>query len=251
MRLVCSTACFPEDRIETAVSKAGWAGYAGVELYLPEEPFPDVEAMRARLRAEELELAAVRTGPLPRVAEGPEWEAALAAIGRAASYARELDSALLITEAPFEGTPEAVAAGLRLLDRALGALPVDVCLVNRAGTVAADPGALAEILRAAGRRRFGIALDPGQALLAGWDPLELEALPELPRCVYLNDALRGRVVPPGEGELDLPLFGERLRLAGYDGPVCLRLENADPWAVDPLVKELAEAAAGWLGIPPR
>ena len=70
-------------------------------------------------------------------------------------------------------------------------------------------------------------------------------LPALPRHVYLNDAAGDRVVPPGEGRLDLAGLGQALRERGYGGAVCLALENADPWAVEPVAREIAEAAREW------
>src|SRR5918912_183714 len=70
---------------------------------------------------------------------------------------------------------------------------------------------------------------PAEALLAEWDPLDLDALPAAPAYVYLNDAADGRVVPPGEGGLDLERLGAALEERGFEGSVCLRLQNADPW----------------------
>ena len=242
MRFACSTASFPEDRLEIAIAKTGWAGYDGVELPFPAE-LPTEDELRYYLRANELELAAIHAGVLPLGGEAALAE--LARLGRSAALTRALDGAVIVVTAPAEGALEALLSSLRLLDRALRDVAVDVCLAHRTGTLLPDPGALAELWSLRLPERVGLALDPGQALLAGWDPLELEALPELPRHVYLTDAAGGRPVPPGEGALDLDCLGAALRTNGYGGSVVLRLENADPWAVEPLAKELRELMGGW------
>lgn len=242
MRLACSTACFPQDRLELAVTKVAWAGYRAVELALDAEPLPAEETLRERLRAEELELAAVFAGPLPAAGQAPEE---LARIGRAATLTRALDGALLVFEPPRDGTLDTVSEALKLLDRALGGVAVDLCVVNRHESLLARPADLRDLWARSLPERAGLALDPAHALLAGWDPAELDALPELPRHVYLNDAAEGRIVPPGEGTLDLPRLGSELRLRGYAGAISLVLANADPWAVEPLVMELRQSAAGW------
>lgn len=242
MRLACSTASFPEDRLEIAMAKTAWAGYQGVEIPCPAE-LPTEEEVRYYLRANELELASLQAGVLPLGGEPALAE--LGRFGRAATLARALDSSVIVATAPAEGSLDALVSSLRLLDRALREVAVDVCLAHRAGTLLADPEALADLWRLRLPERVGIALDPGQALLAGWDPLDLEALPELPRHVYLTDARAGQAVPPGEGTLDLDGLGEALRRNGYGGSVVLVLENADPWAVEPTAKEIREVAGAW------
>lgn len=242
MRLACSTLCFPQDRLELAVTKVAWSGYPTVELVLDAEPLPPEEMLRQRQRAEELELAAVFAGALPAAGQAPEE---LGRIGRAAALTRALDGALLVVEPPREGTLDTVAEALKLLDRALGGVEVDLCVVNRRGSLLARPADLRDLWQRSLPERAGLALDPAHALLAGWDPVDLDALPELPRHVYLNDAVEGRIVPPGEGTLELPRLGSELRVRGYAGAISLVLENADPWAVEPLVMELRQSAAGW------
>lgn len=242
MRFACSTASFPEDRLEIAIAKTGWAGYQGVELSLPAE-LPGEEELRYPLRANELELAAIHAGELPLGGE-PVLEE-LGRFGRAATLTRALDGSSLVVTVPEEGTLDALVSSLRLLDRALRDIAVDLCLANRAGTLLATPDAFTELWRLRLPERVGIALDPGQALLAGWDAVQLDALPELPRHVYLTDAAGGRLVPPGEGTLDLDELGAALREVGYGGSVVLLLQNADPWAVEPLAKELREAVGTW------
>ena len=242
MRLACSTASFPEDRLEIAIAKTGWAGYHGVELPFPAE-LPTEGELRYYLRANELELAAIHAGVLPLGGETALEE--LARLGRAAALTRALDGSVIVVTAPAEGSLEALLSSLRLLDRALRDVAVDVCLAHRTGTLLTTPEALAELWSLRLPERVGLALDPGQALLAGWDPLELDALPELPRHVYLTDAAGRRLVPPGEGTLDLERLGTELRTHGYGGSVVLRLENADPWAVEPLAKELHQMMGAW------
>ncbi|MCC2668508.1 MAG: Xylose isomerase-like barrel [Armatimonadetes bacterium] len=242
MRLGCSTASFPEDRWEIAIAKVGWAGYPGVELALPAE-LPDEQEAQSRLRANGLELAAVYAGTLP--SDSADLEA-LAGIGRAAAFARALDGSVAVVSAPATGTLEGLAASLRLLDEALRDRAVDLCVVNGRGTLLDSLDALRQLWGQRLPERVGIALDPGQALLAGWDPLNPEALPELPRHVYLTDANGQQPVPPGEGSLDAEALGEALRRCGYAGSVVLRLENADPWAVEPIVRETVESATAWL-----
>lgn len=246
MRFACSTASFPEDRLQIAIVKAGWAGFEALELSLTGDDLPTAADLQSHLRANDLELAAVRAGALPP--EGGEAGlAALGRIGRAASLARSLDGSLLVVEAPAEGTRDGLARALRMLDQALGEVTMDVCLVNRTGTLLARVEDLNELWNAGLPERAGLALDPGQAGLAGWDPADLDSLPELPGHVYLNDTRAGRIVPPGEGAVDLGALGEALRLRGYGGAVCLSLENADPWAVEPVAREARAAAEAWFG----
>jgi sugar phosphate isomerase/epimerase len=244
MRLACSTSSFPEDRWEIAVAKCAWADYGGLELALGEGPPPPEDELRMRIRANELVLAALHAGEIP-AADGSPSLVELARIGRAATLARALDGSLVVVRAPAEGSLEELAASLRMLDGALGDTAVDLCLANRVGTLLASREALGELWRLGLPQRIGLAVDPGHALLAGWDPADLEALPELPRHVYLNDAAGGRIVPPGEGALDLPALGKRLRSSGYGGAVSLALENADPWAVEPTAREIRHAAEAW------
>lgn len=246
MRFACSTASFPNDRLQIAVAKIGWSGFQAVELALVEGVLPSLTDLQSHLQANDLELAAVHAGALP--AEGGDAGVeGLARVGRAAELARRLDCGLVVVEAPAAGTAEGLGRALKMLDAALGEMTVDLCAVNRVGTVLDTPEALTALWAGGLPERVGLALDPGHALLSGWDPIQLDALPEFPRHVYLNDARGGRIVPPGEGELNLAGLGEALRLRGYGGAVSLVLENADPWAVDPLVREIRAAASGWFG----
>jgi hypothetical protein len=121
----------------------------------------------------------------------------------------------------------------------LGLLPVDICLANRAGTLLSTAGDFAKLWALEVPARAHPALDPAQAELAGWDPLDLSGLPAPPAYVYWNDLSDGRVVPPGEGELPLFALAEKLT-ASDPAPrsVTVSLENADPWQVEPLAREI-------------
>jgi sugar phosphate isomerase/epimerase len=254
VRLACSTASFPQDRLETATAKAAWAGFPAVEIAPQPDDYPDPEALRRRLRADELELAAVHAGSLSVSAgEGTDPAAASSTVraGRLAVTARSLDCSLLIVEPPAEGSAEQLAGSVSLLLRTLagGGLDVDVCLCNRRGTCFSSPAEMTEV-----RRRvqdagvsLRLALHPVEAVLAGWDPFDLDALPELPRHVYLSDYCSGQAVPPGTGDFNWPRMIDELRARAFDGTLSLLLENADPWAVEPVARETRELAALWLG----
>lgn len=246
VRLACSTASFPADRLPIAIAKVGWAGYTEAELVLTGSELPSVEEVRTRMAANELAMAAIRAGSLPP--EGGEAGLErLAEIGRAAQFARALDCPLVVVQAPAEGDRSGLSRALGMLDAALRGMAADVCLVNAPHTLIATPADLSELWAAGLPERVHVALDPGRALLAGWDPANLDSLPELPRYVYLNDAQGDRIVPPGEGDLDPPRLAAALRERGYGESVCLLLQNADPWAVDPIARELRVEAEAWFG----
>lgn len=247
MRLSCSTHSFPQDRLEIALAKVNWAGFKGAELALRGEALPDEDEVRNRLRANDLELAAVDAGTLPAGVQPNDLET-LGRIGRAAALTRSLDGALVLVRAPAEGDLSGVAAAVKLLHSALGDTAVDLCLANTAGSLLATPDDFYRLWAEGLPERVGMALDPAQAALAGWSAADLDVLPELPRHVYFNDARAGRVVPPEEGEVDLPALGEALRLRGYGGSVSLLLENADPWDVEPAAMRARQAAGECFGV---
>jgi len=247
LRLSCSTLSFPQDRLEIALAKVAWAGFKGAELALRAEPLPDEEELQHRLRANDLELAAVDAGTLPAGVQAQDVEE-LGRIGRAAALARALDGALVVVRAPAGGELSGLAAALKLLHSALGDTAVDLCLANTAGSLLSTPDDFHRLWAEGLPERVGVALDPAQAALAGWSPADLDALPELPRHVYFNDARGGRVVPPEEGEVDLPALGEALRLRGFGGSVSLLLENADAWDVEPAAMRARQAAAECFGV---
>src|SRR5205807_10597479 len=119
---------------------------------------------------------------------------------------------------------------------------------SRAGRRLAGPEAIAELRRRVPDERLELALDPAEALRAGWDPAALERLPELPRYLYLNDLAGGQPAPPGSGELDWPGLAAALRAVGYDGFVTLRLEGAAPWSAEPAAREARAMAEEWFGL---
>jgi sugar phosphate isomerase/epimerase len=241
VRLGCSTASFPADRLEIAITKAAWAGYQGVELCCPGEPPAEAE-LQQRLRLEGVEVFAGHAGTLPLGTADLSTVDALGRVGRAAAFVRGLDCGMVVLHAPEEGSSQQAAASLNLLDLALGGLAVDLCLVNRRGTLLETPEQFAELWRLGLPERVGIALDPGQAFLSGWDPLQWEQLPELPRHLYLTDAGVSGPVPVGSGRLDLDALGAVFAKHGYAAAAVVALENADPWAVEPITKEIREAA---------
>jgi sugar phosphate isomerase/epimerase len=234
------------DRLEIAIAKSSWAGFRAVELDFGAYPEMPEEELVARLRANELEVAAIATGALVP-GKGPAGLDDLARVGRIATLARRLDCGVVVIPAPAEGEIPQLAESLGMLDRALAEVPTMVCLVNRRGTILAEPRAFTRLWDHGVPQRVGLALNPGEAILAGWDPLDPEALPAKPRHLYLNEAANGRIVPPGEGELDLTALAAALRVDGYEGSITLALENADPWDVEPAVRRLHEEMLGWFG----
>jgi sugar phosphate isomerase/epimerase len=233
-----------------ALARVAWAGYGAVELALG-DGVPEgeaVEELAARLAANELEPAAVHAGELG----AQDAEGALAAAGRvgqAALLAQRLDAHRVVVEAPAAGRLEHLAAGLVTLLRVIQEVPVTLCVANRAGSMVATPAAMTELRRRVPDDRLAFALDPAEAARAGWDAAaELPRLPEPPQYVYLNDAAGAALVPPGEGEVDWPALAGALRAAGYDGFVTLRLNGAEPWAVEPAAKDARLQAAEWFGL---
>ncbi len=243
MHIACSTASFPADSLERALSKIAWAGYRGAELDLAAEPLPPEAAVRRRLVAEGLEPVAVAAGPLPSTqdVEG------LARIGRRATFARSIDAPLVVVTAPSTGDLPELVATLCLLDRALGNLPVALALRHAPDTVLRSPDDYRQLWRIAELPgRCGIALDPCAAILAGWDPAETDVLPVLPRHIYLTDARDDRPVPLGEGMLGAIRLLDGLRQAEFAGTLVLELAGADPWAVEPTAREIQETVSALL-----
>jgi sugar phosphate isomerase/epimerase len=253
MQLACSTASFPLEPLPRALARVSWAGYRAVELALPggdPEPAEGASELRDRLQANELQVTAVHAGELSAAA----GEAALAAgvrIGRAALLARQLGGERVIVTAPTAGGIEALATGLDQLLAALGGEPVRIAVTNRAQSLLPGPEAMVDLRRRVASSRLELALDPAEAVLAGWDAASaLGALPDVPAYIYLTDARAGQPVPPGEGDVDWPRLAAALRRAGCDGVVTLRLAGADPWAVEPTAKEVRFAALQWFGLDP-
>ncbi len=238
MLIACSTASFPQESLESALRRIAWAGFEGVELDLRSSEAPGGSDLQVRLRNEHLQVAAIHAGTAPLgggEAALEEW----GRIGRVAALARELDCGQIVLAAPADGDLAALREGLILLDKALGQLPVDVGVVNRAGSLVSGVDDFARLWELGVPGRLQPALDPAQAELSGWDPLDLSGLPAPPTHVYWNDLRAQSVVPPGEGEL--PLFALAEKLMGLSRPprsVSVSLENADPWQVEPLAREV-------------
>lgn len=242
MRLACSTRTFYRDRPDMALARISWAGFEAAELGVDPAALPDASLLRTRLRGDRLELVAVHAGELAAAPVEPEE---LAPVGRAAALARELDCGVVVVAAPVEGSIPAFRDNLARLRSALGETAVDLAVVNRAGSLLDSPERLRELWAPGPPAGVAIALDPAQALLAGWDPVRLDLLPAPPRCVYLTDARDGRPCPPGEGELDVEGLSAAVRTSAPEAPVILVLENADPWRVEPQARELRLLMEVW------
>src|SRR5262245_53793028 len=206
MRLVCSTASFPLESLPSAIARVAWAEYTAVEIALPGGD-PDLlderhDDVAERLRANELDLASLHAGALACGEEDLALEAA-GRVGRAAVRGRDLGAEQVVVIAPAEGDLAGLAGTLNSLLRALEEVPVAVLAAHQAGTLLATPGDLAALQQEVPSPRFGLALDPGEAVRAGWNPVRaLDRLPGPPRYLYLTDARGAEPVPPGEGEVD-------------------------------------------------
>jgi sugar phosphate isomerase/epimerase len=250
MRLACSTSSFPGESLARAIARVSWAGYRAVELALGELRVDAIsgEELEERLQANELELAGIHAGALG----ASDAEATLAAageVGRAALLIQRLRGERVVVRAPEEGSIEHLAAGLVTLLGVLAAVPVRVSVVNAAGSLVAEPAQMADLCRRVESPRFGLALDPAQALIARWEPVEaLPGLPLAPEYVYLDDARGGEGAPPGEGEVDWPGLASALRAEGFDGTLTLRLRGAEPWAAEPAAREARSLAQEWFDL---
>ena len=113
IRLACSTASFPQEPLERAMARVAWAGFEAVEIALPDQGLEgiDREDLKARLRANELDVAAIHAGRLG-ARDAQEALEAAGRIGRAALLARELDGSRVVAEPPEDGSMEHLAAGL-------------------------------------------------------------------------------------------------------------------------------------------
>lgn len=250
MRLACSTASFPLENVSRAIARAAWAGFDAVEFAAAVDELAGLEReeeLAQRLEADEVDLAAVHAGPLG--AGGAEHALDVGGrIGRTALAAHRLGARLLMATAPESGQLEHLAGGLGMLTGVLADVPVRICLANRSGTLVAAPEQMHALQRLLAGAPIGWALDPGEALRAGWDPCGVERLPDAPAYVYLTDAAGGRHVPPGSGEVDWPALAAELRASRFDGYVTLRLQGADPWEVEPAAKEARALAQEWFGL---
>jgi sugar phosphate isomerase/epimerase len=231
--LALSTSCFPADRWQIALAKVSWAGYDEVELWSDPTALPDPGELQDRLAANNLRLAAVRVGGLPNGTG--DTESALAAIGRAMVLCHSCDGVRVIINAPHGGTLTELRERLVRLDRVLGPVPTELCLVNCPGTLLRSAPDFGALWRPGLPSRVGIALDPARAALAGLEA-DLAPLPEAPRHLYLVDLLGERPAPPLEGELDLPALVSEARQRRPSVSLSVLMENADPWDVEPAAK---------------
>jgi sugar phosphate isomerase/epimerase len=250
MRLACSTSSFPGESLGRAIARVSWAGYRAVEVALGELRVDAVsgEDLEERLPANQLELAAIHAGVLG-AGDADTALSAAGEIGRAALLAHRVRGERVIVQAPDRGSVEHLAAGLVTLLGVLVDVPVRLCVVNIAGTLVAEPAQMTDLCRRVESPRFGLALDPAEALLAGWNPAG--AVPGLPLAleyVYLDDARGGKTVPPGEGEVGWPALAAALRREGFDGYLTLRLRGAEPWAAEPAARDARSLAQEWFDL---
>lgn len=246
MRFACSTASFPADTWVRACQKAAWAEFGCVELAVGSDSLPEEDALRSRLSAENLELACLDAGEFPGGGE-EEALAGLAHIGRVAALGRALDCDVVVVTAPSGGSLDEFGGRLCLLDRALGGLKAEICLRHRRETLLATPADFRTLWEAGLPDRFRPALDPAEAHAAGWGAAELRELPVTPKVVYLSDSRSGRAAPPGDGEVGLPRVLGELRDQAFAGTFVLALQGADPWEVEPRVREAREWFYYWWG----
>src|SRR4029453_1098249 len=92
--------------------------------------------------------------------DAQEALAAAGRIGRAVVLAQRLACDRVVVAAPAGGDLEPLTAGLEMLLRALGDVPVAVCVVNHAGSLLATPEVLAELRGRIASPRPEFALDP-------------------------------------------------------------------------------------------
>jgi sugar phosphate isomerase/epimerase len=237
----CSTRCFPQETIDRALARIAWAGFRAAEVACGPDDVPPPETLGQRLEAEELELVAVDAGAV--AASTPEGALEAAAhVGRCAVLAHELGAfrAVLSAPRPDVGSLEHLAYGLAKLLDALGEVPIDLAMRHAGGTLVETPAAFLGLFERVGSPRLTLALDPGEAVLAGWAPeAALAELTDNARIahVYFTDAAGGRRVVPGTGEVDWFALAERLAAYSYRGAVSLLLDVEDPLHAESDAKE--------------
>jgi sugar phosphate isomerase/epimerase len=255
----CSTRCFPQETIDRALARIAWAGFRAAEVACGPDDVPLPETLGQRLETEGLELVAVDAGPVAASTPEGALEAA-ARVGRCAVLAHELGAPLAVLTAPRPdaGSLEHLAYGLAKLLDALVEVPVDLALRHARGTLVESPAAFLGLFELVGSPRLTLALDPAEAVLAGWAPEA--ALAELTgECdrpgrgsadrhdrrppparvahVYFTDAAGGRRVVPGTGDLDWVALAGRLAAYAYRGAVSVLLDVEDPLHVESDAKE--------------
>jgi sugar phosphate isomerase/epimerase len=238
--LSCAARSFPEMPLDRALSRIAWAGFRCAELYLPPGgPLPEAAALSATLKAADLSLAAVDAGTLAGEDESAGLESA-AHLGRCAVLAYELQANRVVCDLAITAEPLAQRV-LGQLVAALAQVPVLLCLRNRPED---GPEARERLLRLAGVNpdRLGLALDPGAACRAGWDPVAAwEPLQPFVRHLYVTDATGAAAAAPGTGDVRWEELAERVRASGYSGALSLWMQtgmaHADPLFAEAELKE--------------
>jgi sugar phosphate isomerase/epimerase len=225
-----------------------WAGFEAVELYAPSEAsLPDPVSAGGALEAADMRLTAVDAGTLG----GEDASAALEAavhVGRCALLAHELQCNRIVCDLALPSADVATKTVGHLL-AALGEVPVLVCLRNGPHD---GPEATARLLEliAAHPDRLGLALHPGAAIRAGWNPLQWwDLLAPTLRHVYATDAEGERPAALGTGEVRWEELTERLPQSGYSGAVSLWQEegrvHSDPVFAEVELKEARFLLESW------
>jgi sugar phosphate isomerase/epimerase len=231
----CSTRSLPEMPLDRALARISWAGFRSTELFLPPAgPPPEAAALAAHLEAADLSLAAIDAGLLGGE-DGAAGLKSAAHLGRCAVLARNLQANRVICDLAIVSEPLARQLLNQLL-AALAPVPALLCLRNRPEDAPPDRERLLRLI-GMDADRLGLALDPGAACRAGWDPIQTwECLQPSVRHLYVTDAAGSAAAVPGTGDVRWEELAERVRESGYSGAVSLRAGEATTFA-DPLFAE--------------
>jgi len=258
MVLSCTTCCLRgrgRDEIEETFRYAPAAGYTAWGLGGPFTWEPgliqwlDVARVKQRMAETGLRtLTEVWTPPIPT---GSAEQAELGAhhVALSAQVAVALDCSRIVqTGGPrVEGGLRHTIEGLLLLDQGLGDLAVQVCLEPHMGSQILYPEEYAQLMAELPAPRFGITVDTGHFHAGGVDWAALiRTYPERIYNVHLKDHIGAQSVGIGRGEVDLRLLVTVLRETGYDGPLAIELEVADPENLPHYIMEAYEHMSGLL-----
>jgi len=234
--------------LDRALARISWAGFRSTELFLPPAgPPPEAAALAAHLEAVDLSLAAIDAGPLT----GEDGAAGLkpaAHLGRCTVLARDLQANRVICDLAIVSEPLARQILNQLL-AALASIPVLLCLRNRPEDLPPDRERLLRLI-GTDPDRLGLALDPGAASRAGWDPVEAwECLQPSVRHLYVTDAAGAAAAALGTGGVRWEELAERVRASGYSGAVSLgageAMTIADPLFAEAELKEARFLMESW------